>query len=148
MIKTRLIYLLSLLWLVVGALFLRLGIFSIMVLVDMPTWYSKVPTSLIYILHFWYLVSTIANVVIAGTFFVLSYATIKRYPWARNTGIVISTLCLIILGVLIVALMANSVIFLDDFSVLGLVTIIITFFLDFGIVYLLTRPAIRLYFQQ
>ncbi|MBN2065763.1 MAG: hypothetical protein JW771_03025 [Candidatus Thermoplasmatota archaeon] len=146
--KPRLIYVLSLLLLTVGVLFLRLGIFSIEILLDMSNWYSKVPVSLIYILHFWYLVSAIASIVLASSFFVLLYATIKRYHWARNAGIVLSTLYLIVFGMLLAALMVNSVIFHDEFSIASLVTIIVAFFLDFGIVFLLTRPAVRLYFQQ
>jgi hypothetical protein len=48
---------------------------------------------------------------------------------------------------MLAAFMVNAIMFRDEFSVAGLVTVVVSLITDLGIVFFLTRPDTKLYFN-
>ena len=144
--RPRTIYLLVLLWIALSGIFVLWGIYSLMIMVQIPDWTEL--GELLYPVHFGYLISTIVWFVFSSLFVIFSYATFRADGWAWTTGIIISTIFLIIFGIMLGAFMVNSILFLDLFSVLGLITVVLSFITDIGIVVYLTRPITKLYFAK
>jgi hypothetical protein len=48
---------------------------------------------------------------------------------------------------MLLSFMINAILFLDIFSIWGLVTTGLSCFIDLGIVFFLTRPVIKIYFS-
>jgi hypothetical protein len=141
--KVRSIYILSLLWVALSVIFVIWGIFSLDLLVDVGKW--KELGSLIPIMFFGFLISTILWFVFSSIFVILAYASLKQDSWAWSTGMILSTIFLAIFGFMLAAFMVTAILFLDFFSVAGLVTVVISFITDMGIIFYLTRPRIKLY---
>jgi hypothetical protein len=124
-------------------MFVIWGIFSLDILVDVGKW--KELGTLIPIMFFGFLISTISWFVFSSIFVILSYATFRQDSWAWSTGMILSTIFLAIFGLMLAAFMVTAILFLDFFSVAGLVTVVISFITDMGIIFYLTRPKIKLY---
>jgi hypothetical protein len=143
--RPLLIYILILLWLTICFIFFSWGTYSLQVYLAIQDWPAvKAVAS---ILNFGFLISTIVWFVFSFLFIVFAYATFRGDIWAWTSGIIISTIFLVIFGFMLAAFMINAILFLDPFSVLGLVTVVISFMTDIGIVYCLTRPNTKLYFN-
>lgn len=140
--RIRSIYILSLLWLALSVMFVIWGIFSLDILVDVGKW--KELGSLIPMMFFGFLISTILWFVFSSIFVILAYATIRHDSWAWSTGMILSTIFLAIFGFMLAAFMVTAILFLDFFSVAGLVTVVISFITDMGIIFYLTRPTVKL----
>jgi hypothetical protein len=143
--RPKLIYLLILLWLAICFIFFSWGTYSLQVYLIIPDWPAI--QAVASILNFGFFLSTIIWFVFSFLFIIFAYATFRGDIWAWTTGIIISTIFLIIFGFMLAAFMINAILFLDPFSVLGLSTVIISFMTDIGIVYCLTRPNTKLYFN-
>ena len=143
--RPKVIYILILLWLSLSTIFAAWGGYSLTIFLQIPNWYELGP--LIPQLHFGYLISTIVWFVFSSLFIIFAYATFRRDNWAWTTGIIISTIFLVIFSIMLAALMINAVMFLDWFSVAGLVTVVLSFLIDLGIIFYLTRPTSKLYFE-
>ncbi len=100
------------------------------------------------LLFFGYLTSTIVWFSFSAIFVIFAYGSLKGDSWIWSTGLIITSIFLVVLGIMMGALMVNSILFLDVFSVAGLVTTILAFISDLGIVYYLTRPAAKIYFES
>lgn len=144
--RPKVIYILMLLWLSLSAIFVMWGIFSLTLVLQIPNWYKWLE-DLTPQLHFGYLISTIVWFVFSFLFILFAYATFRKDSWVWTTGIIISTIFLVIFGLMLAAFMVNAVMFLDWFSVAGLVTVVISFLIDLGIIFYLTRPPTKLYFE-
>ncbi len=144
--RPRTIYFLVLLWLGLSGIFVLWGIYSLIIMIQIPEWTEL--GALIYPVHFGYLISTIVWFVFSSLFIIFSYATFRADTWAWTTGIIISTIFLIIFGLMLAAFMVNAILFLDWFSVAGLITVVLSFLTDIGIVIYLTRPVTKLYFAK
>ena len=140
--RIRSIFILSLLWLALSVMFVIWGIFSLDILVDVGKW--KELGSLIPMMFFGFLISTILWFVFSSIFVILAYATIRHDSWAWSTGMILSTIFLAIFGFMLAAFMVTAILFLDFFSVAGLVTVVISFITDMGIIFYLTRPTVKL----
>jgi hypothetical protein len=145
--RPRTIYILVLLWLALSGIFVLWGIYSLIVLIQIPEWTTELQ-ALIYPVHFGYLISTIVWFVFSSLFIIFSYATFRADSWAWTTGVIISTIFLIIFGIMLAAFMVNAILFLDWWSVVGLITVVLSFLTDIGIVIYLTRPVTKLYFAK
>ena len=141
--KPRSIYIVSLLWLCLSVIFVLWGIFSLDILLDVTRW--KELGTLVPLLFFGFLISTVSWFVFSSIFIILSYATFRKDSWAWSSGIILSTIFLAIFGLMLAAFMVTAVLFLDFFSVAGLVTVVISFIIDLGIIFYLTRPVVKLY---
>ena len=143
--RPRIIYIVVLLWLVLSVIFVLLGVYSLIYLIDVPNW--GVPDALKPILHFGYLMSTIIWFVFSSVFLVIAYGTFRKDHWVWSTGLIISTIFLAVFALMLAAFIINALTFFDQFSVLGLVTIVISFITDLGVVFYLTRSNTKQYFE-
>ena len=144
--RPKIIYILILLWLALSVIFVMWGAFSLSIVMQVRS-LPKLPEYFTPQLHFGYLISTIVWFVFSSLFIIFAYGTFKRDSWVWTTGLIISTIFLAIFGFMLGAFMVNALLFLDWFSVYGLITVVISFIIDIGIVFYLTRPAIKLYFD-
>jgi hypothetical protein len=144
--RPKTIYILILLWIALSGIFILWGIYSLIIVLQIPQWTEL--GALLPPLHFGYLISTIVWFVFSSLFVIFSYATLKADSWAWTTGIIISTIFLIVFGLMLGSFMVNAYLFLDWFSVLGLITVVLSFLTDIGIVIYLTRPMTKLYFAK
>jgi hypothetical protein len=152
--KPKTIYALVLLWVALAGILLLWGIYSFVTLVDIPTWSSEPPSdfkdafdSILPILHFGYLLSTIIFTVFSFVFIILAYGTLKKDHWVWTTGLILSTIFLVIFGLMLAGFIINVLVFKDDFSIIGLVSVIVTFITNLGVTFYLTRPATKIYFE-
>lgn len=149
--RPKIIYILVLLWLTLSAIFVLWGGYSLVVVLDIPNWVAEGladSEGLVPILHFGYLMSTIVWFVFSSLFLLFSYATFKKDRWVWSTDLIISTIFLAIFGLMLASFMINTVMFMDYFSVSGLITVILSFLIDIAIIFCLTRPATKQYFEQ
>jgi VIT1/CCC1 family predicted Fe2+/Mn2+ transporter len=130
-------------------MFLVWGGYSLGVLINMPNWtYPNAPyvEEILPQIHFGYTMSAIVWLVFSSIFVIIAYATLKPDKWVWTTSLIISTIFLAIFGLMLASFIINVLTYFSEFSVLGLVTTIITFIIDLGIIFFLTRPKNKLYF--
>jgi len=144
--KPRTVYVLVLLWLALSAIFVMWGGFSLSFVIQTRYWEEWLYT-LLPMVHFGYLISTIIWFVFSSMFILFAYGTFRKDSWVWTTGLIISTIFLAIFGLMLGAFMVNAVLFLDSFSVWGLVTVVLSFIIDIGIVFYITRPTTKIYFE-
>ena len=152
--KNKTIYILILLWAVLAGLFLIWGINSLITLIDIPGWRGEVPSSfqeqfdkIVPILYVGYLTSTSIALVFSSVFVIVAYGIFRKEKWVWSTGLIFSTIFLTIFGFLLASFMINAAIFKDEFSIIGLIIIIIAFITDLGVIFFHTRPTTKLYFE-
>ena len=144
--RPRTIYYLILLWLAQSLIFVIWGGFSLVILVQIQNWTNEL-SSLSSQIFFGYLVSTIVWFVFSSVFIIFAYATFRGDNWSWTTGLIISTIFIIIFGFMLASFMVTSVLFFDWFSVYGLITVVLSFLSDLGIVFFLTRPITKKYYS-
>lgn len=155
--RPRSIIVLMLLWLILAGFFVTYGVYSLSTVLDVPNWTSEAPDvgdfqekfeKVIPIIHFGFLMSTIVFLVFSSVFIIIAYGTFKKDEWVWTTGLIISTIFITIFSLMLASFMVNVIMFKDDFSILGLVSGIIIFLTDLGIIFYLTRPVTKLYFEE
>jgi hypothetical protein len=146
--RPRSIYILILLFIAASIIFCFWGGYSLLVLVRIPGWQGPVEPALIPLLFFGYLTSSIVWFAFSAVFVIFAYGSLRGDSWIWSTGLIITTIFLVVLGIMMGSLMVNSILFLDLFSITGLVTTILAFIADLAIVYFLTRPTARMYFES
>jgi len=148
--KPRIVYIIGLLWLALSTFFIFWGVYSFTIVIDIPNWDLAAGGSDILpsILHFGYTMSTIAWFVFSSLFIVFAYGTVRGDHWVWSTGLIFSTIFLALFGLMLTAFMINAVAYPNIFSVGGLITTIIAFLIDLGIVFFLTRPNAKIYFGE
>jgi hypothetical protein len=60
--------------------------------------------------------------------------------------LILSTIFLAIFSLMLASFIINVLVYFSRFSVFGLITTILTFIVDLGIIFFLTRPKNKLYF--
>jgi len=153
--KPTIIFLLIGLWLLLGGIFLTWGLFSLAFIVQIPGgpdpiqgWEETDASSLYPLLYFGTLLSAITWFVFALVFAFFAYGAVKGKKSVWTSGIILSTIFIVILGLMLASLMATILIFLNYFSVLGLITVIIAFLINLSLVFCLTRSATKVYFEE
>ena len=149
--KPKNIYILTFLWALLSAMFILFGSYSLQILMDIPTWemfqdYENFRS----IVNFGYTMSTIVWFVFSSIFIIIAYGVLKADTWVWTTSLIISTIFLAVFSLMLASFIINTIIFLDiapNFSVIGLIATIITFLIDLGIIFILTRPKTKLYFH-
>lgn len=139
------IYILILLWLTLSVMFIIWGVFSLTVVVEVPRWLSL--KTLQPQVYFGYLISTIFWFVFSSIFLIFAYGTFRGEHWTWTTGLIFSTIFLAVFGLMLAAFIVTAITFLDWFSVAGLITVVLSLLADLCIVYLLTRPIDKNYFE-
>ena len=146
--KPRSIYILTLLWLALAALFTLWAGYAVSIMIQIPGWEDDLTRPIVSVLNFGYLMAAIAWFVFSAIFTIFAYGTLKKETWVWTTGIIISTIYLAIFALMIASFMVNSIIYRTVFSVLGLVTVVLALVIDLGIIFYLTRPKTKIYFDQ
>ena len=146
--KPRSIYILTLLWLALAALFTLWAGYAVSIMIQIPGWEDDLTRPIVSVLNFGYLMAAIAWFVFSAIFTIFAYGTFKKETWVWTTGIIISTIFLAIFALMIASFMVNSIIYRTVFSVLGLVTVVLALIIDLGIIFYLTRPRTKIYFDQ
>ena len=149
--RPKSIYVLAFLWALLGGMFIVWGAYSLNILLDIPNWdiFQDFET-LRSIINFGYTMSTILWFVFSSIFVVIAYGVLKADSWVWTTSLIISTIFLAIFSLMLASFIINTIIFLEsapNFSVLGLISTIINFIIDLGIIFFLTRPKTKLYFK-
>ena len=144
--RSKNIYILVLLWLALSAIFVMWGGYSLIIVLLIPRWEQWL-VELTPQVHFGFLISTIVWFVFSSLFLLFAYGTFKREHWVWTSGLIISTIFLVVFGLMLGAFMVNAAMFLDWFSVTGLITVVLSFITDIGIVFYLTRPDTKLFFK-
>lgn len=146
--RPKTIYALILLWLSLSGIFVIWGVYSLVLLIQIPSWRSDtVVAPLVPILLFGYLISTIVWLVFSALFVIFAYATFRKESWAWTTGIIFSTIFLAIFGIMLASFIVNALMFFDWFTRFGLITVVLSFIGDLGIIFYLTRPVTKRYFE-
>ena len=148
--KPNTIVALALLWLVLAGIFLLWCGYSLDIVLDIPSWfvdYGPEFRILTPILHFGYLLSTIIWLVFSVVFIIFSYGTLKKDQKIWTSGLIVSTIFLVIFGLMLASFMVNLILFKDVFSIWGITTSIIAFITDLGIIFFITRPMTKIYFE-
>jgi hypothetical protein len=143
--KPKIVYVLVLLWLALSAIFIMWGWYSLSFVLRIPKW-TEWLSELTPQVYLGYLISTIVWFVFSALFILFAYGTFRKEHWVWTSGLIISTIFLVVFGLMLGAFMVNAIVFLDWFSVTGLITVVLTFIIDIGIVFFLTRPDFKLYF--
>jgi hypothetical protein len=94
-------------------------------------------------LFFSNLLSFVSWLVFAILFMGFAYGSFKIKKWVWTSGLIIASIFIVIFALLLASFMTTAILFMDLFSVIGLVTVIITFLIDLGIIYCLTRLNIK-----
>ena len=146
--RPRSIYILILLWLALATLFTFWAGHTVSVILQVPSWEASLGTYVVSVINFGYLMASIAWFVFSAIFIIFAYGTFKKETWVWTTGIIISTIFLAIFALMIASFMVNAILYLNVFSVLGLVTVVLALIIDLGIIFYLTRPKTKIYFDQ
>lgn len=139
------IYILILLWLTLSTMFILWGVYSLSVVLVIPKWVSL--TTLQPQLYFAYLIATIIWFVFSSLFLIFAYGTFRGDSWTWSTGLIISTIFLAVFGLMLGSFIVTAITFLDSFTVQALITVVLSLLADLGIVYFLTRPIDKMYFE-
>jgi len=147
--KPKYLYLLAMLWPLLSIIFFAWGAFSLFYVLEIPDWkYTEAENILVQMMFFGTLLTTIVWFVFAFLFLSFSYGTLTVKKWVWTTGIIFSTIFLAIFGLMLASLMVTALMFLHYFSLLALITVIIAFLIDLGIIYCITRPSVKKYFAE
>jgi len=144
--KPKLVYTLVLLWIALSAIFVIWGGYSLTIVIDLPNW--SLNEILISILYFGYTLSTIIWFVFSSLFIIFAYGTFRGESWVWTTGVILTTIFLAVFGLMLVSFMVTAVLYPNIFSLMGLETTILAFLIDLGIVFHLTRPVVKIYFEK
>ena len=144
--RPKVVYYLTLLWVALSSIFVLWGGFSLVVLMQIEGWSGELG-QLTPQVFFGYLISTIVWFVFSSVFIIFAYATFRGDSWSWTTGLIISTIFVIIFGFMLASFIVTSILFLGNwFGVYGLITVVLSFLTDLGIIFLITRPITKLYF--
>lgn len=142
----RSVYILVILWLLLCGIFFMWGTYSLLIVLDLPSWQAAISKSVVVILYFGYLMSTIVWYVFSFLFILFTYGTIIRKAWVWTTGVIITTIFLAVFGLMLASFMVTAYLFPDRFSILGLITVVLCTLIDLGIIFFLTRPPVKKHF--
>jgi len=145
--RPRSCYILTILWPLLSIIFVNWAWYSISYVLIIPTWPLSGPASLYPLLLFGTIVCSVVFAVFACLFFVFAYGTFMGKKWVWTIGVILSTLFLIIFGLMLGSFMVTAIVFPGFFSIAGLNSVVIAFILDLGVIYFITRPDIKFYFN-
>jgi len=94
---------------------------------------------------------TTTLIIFGCIFFIFGYETFKGKAWAWDAGIIISTIFIVIFGFMLASITITALLFLNEFSnefsIQALVAVMILFLSDLGVIFLITRPTVKLYMK-
>ena len=99
---------LVILWLLMSLMFVIWGMYSLDLVLKIPSWPPTDLSTLYPLLFFGYLLSMIVWFVFACLFLVFSYGTLKGKSWVWTSGIIISTIFILVFGLMLASFMATA----------------------------------------
>lgn len=145
--KPKSVYILILLWLALSTIFVVWGAYSLTIVLSIPSW-VELGDLLLSVLYFGYTMSTIVWFVFSSLFLIFAYGTLRKDSWVWTTSIILSTIFLAVFGLMLASFMVTAIVYPNIFSVGGLITTVLSFLIDLGIVFYLTRPVVKIYFEK
>ena len=146
--RPRSLYLSVILFILLAVIFGYWGYFAIDTLIQLPSLTGDLPLKIISSLYWFYLIGTLIWIGNAGLSSILAYGLFKRLNWAYTTALIFTTLVIAALTIMLIGFMVGLVKFQDMFSIIGIVTNIIALLIDLIIVFLITRPSMKLFFAK
>ncbi|MEF8848074.1 MAG: hypothetical protein V5A68_02965 [Candidatus Thermoplasmatota archaeon] len=143
--KPKSLYFLGLLWITLCGIFVVWDFISLNLSLAVLSWPPTEFSSIYSLLFFGTTMSAITWPVFACVFIWIAYGTFKGKSWVWYPGVIISTTFLVIFGLMLPAFMVTAIFFMDLFSVAGLITTVISFLIDLALIFLLTRPQVKIY---
>jgi len=147
--KPKLFYALILLWIVFGVVFIYLGYGSLgialyLISPEFTNLFGSEGREFVQALLFFATTMSTTTMLVFGSIFILfSYETYHCKTWVWNAGVIISTIFIVVFSFMLGSLMVTSLIFMNRIIIEALITIIIAFLVDLGIIFLITRPNIK-----
>lgn len=147
--RSKTLYALAILWLMLSAVFIVWSFYSLDWINRILSWPESSPDYVLFsFLFFGNLVSFISWSVFAILFIMFAYGTYTVKQWVWTSGLIIATIFIVIFALMLASFMITAILFMDFFSVLGMVTVVISLFIDLGIIYCLTRLKIKNIFSS
>ena len=149
--KPIIVYLLASLWVTFAVMFLFIGFYSILVstyilsydLTQYPLFGEWYP-----FLFFGILLVAIIVLVFGVIFSIFAFETLIVKKWIWNAGIIISTIFMVIFSFMLAAIMITAYFFTDQVIENLLITVILLFLVNLGILFLVTRPDLKRFLQK
>ena len=145
--RPKILYLLIGLWIIFSAIFIILGYYALDLVAYIASpasgwaiWYPM--------LFFGNLMITTILFVFGCIFLIFSYEIFKGKSWVWNAGVIISTIFIVIFSFVMGSLMITAIFFRDAFTVNTLIAVMLSFLVDLGIIFLITRPNIKSYMHD
>lgn len=146
--KPNTLYLLVTLWALLGTIFIILGFYSLQLSMLILSSDIIIPPKWEAMLFFQMFFITTSLLIFGGIFLIFSYETFKVKSWAWNAGIIISTIFIVIFSFMLASTTLTTLIYQNEFAILTLISVMISLFVDLGIVFLITRPSIKVYMHD
>lgn len=145
--KPKILYLLVGLWALLALTFIILGLYSLELLVYMIS-PKYAPTDWDAMLFFGMVFITTVFLIFGIIFAIFASETYKGKAWVWNAGVIISTIFIVIFSFMLASIMLTALQFRDNFTIQTLEASVISFLIDLGIIFLITRPAIKEYMKN
>jgi len=123
-------------------------VFVYSIIIQIPGWINELGIEMVSIL-FW--IFFIANLLWIGSitaYILLIYGIFKQEKWGWNASMIISSIIIVIFTIMLIGFIVSVILFQAQFTVVGIVTVIIAFFADLGILYFLTRSTTRKIYKK
>jgi hypothetical protein len=146
--RPKMLYLLIALWVIFSLIFISIGYASLDLASNIYKWFFTEELYFGPMLFFVTFFLTIVMFVFGSIFLIFAYETFKRKRWVWNAGIIISTIFIVIFSFMLASLMITALIFMDNFSIPTLITVMIAFLVDLGIIFSITRPSVKEYLHD
>jgi hypothetical protein len=141
------IYILVLLHLSLSVIFIAWGHYATIYLSQIPSWQDELSLEFIGFLYWVVFIGTLVWLGTSLLFMGLSYGLYKQRHRAWTISMILTTLGLVVFSIMLLGFIVTSLMFKDTFSITGLITDILALLIDISIVYLLTRPSTKQYFN-
>ena len=145
--KPNTLYLLITLWALLGAIFIILGVYSLELSMYILST-AAFPENWSAMLFFEMFFLTTSLLIFGGIFLIFSYETFRVKSWVWDAGIIISTIFIVIFSFMLASTTLTTLIYQNDFAIQTLIAVMISLFVDLGIVFLITRPSIKVYMHD
>ena len=140
-------YLLVILYCSLSAIFLIWSAYAYSIFIQVPSWVATENINFVSFSYWIYLIGTVVWFGFAVFFMVLLYGMFKKLGWAWTTSLILTTLKMVIYSIMVITFMIVLVKYQSIFSVVGVITSTFALLIDICIVFLLTRPITKQYFN-
>lgn len=123
------------------------GSFALDLLIKIPGWEDTLGTDLTSIFYWVFFIGALIWFGASGLILYLLYGIMKKKSWGLTVTIILSTLMIISFGIMLTGFIAVLLLFQNLFSTVGLITVNIAILVDLALIFFLTRPSTKRYFE-